>query len=143
MDWCVSVILGNGSIRLQNTQTLENGKQQRNTVNKYKDTTINKEFTLSSRATSPVQLSMVAFFYCVFKAENYNEELNLSLLKQNCLAGWFFGFPKPLECTNSFPYQCLTFLVFKGRSPIWYSIPDRSPQGWLEPLKLSGARRSP
>lgn len=25
---CVHVILGNGSIRLQNTQTLENGKQQ-------------------------------------------------------------------------------------------------------------------
>jgi len=70
-----------------------NGKQHRNTVRKYKNTTINKEFTLSSRATSPIQLLVGAFFYCVFKVENYNEELNLSLLKQNFLAGWFLDSP--------------------------------------------------
>ena len=56
------------------TGNMENNK--RNIVSKYKNTTINKDFTLSSMATSLVQLSVVAFFYCVFKVENYNEELN-------------------------------------------------------------------
>ena len=70
---------------------MENNK--RNTVRKCKNTTINKEFTLFFRATSLVQLSVVAFFYCVFKAENYNEELNLSPQKQNFLAGWFLDSP--------------------------------------------------
>jgi len=61
------------------TRKVENNKE--NTVSKCKNTKINKEFTLFSRATSLVQPSVVAFIYCVFKVENYNEELNLSLLK--------------------------------------------------------------
>ena len=80
---------------------------------------------------------MVAFFYCVFKADIYNEELNLSLLKQIMLGRVVLGFSKPLECTNSFPFQVLTSLVFNGRSPMWDSILDRSSQGLLVPLKLS------
>ena len=78
---CVHVILGNGLIRLKIHRhwKMENSKE--NTVIKCKNTTINKEFTLFSKATSLVQLSVVAFFYCVFKVEVYNEELNLSLLK--------------------------------------------------------------
>lgn len=95
------------------------------------------EFTLFSRATSPVQLPMTAFFYCVFKAKIYNEELNLSLLKHIMFGRVVLGSPKPLECTKSFPYQILTSLIFNGRSPMWYSIPYRSSQGLLEPLKLS------
>lgn len=113
---------------------MENTKE--NIVIKWKNTTINKEFTIFSRAISLIQLSMVAFFYCVFKANIYNEELNLSLLKQIMFCRVVLGSPKPLECTNSFPYQILTSLVFNGRSLMWYSIPDRSSQGLLEPLKL-------
>ena len=71
----------------------------RNTVRKYKNTTINKEFTLFSSASSPVQLLVVALFYCVFKVEIYNEELDLSLLKQIMLGRVVLGFPKLLECT--------------------------------------------
>ena len=49
---CFYVILGNESIRLQNTQTLENSK--RNIVSKTGTQQINKQFTQSSWATSPV-----------------------------------------------------------------------------------------
>jgi len=73
---------------------MEDGKQQEKHSKKTQNTTINKEFTLSSRATSLVQILVVAFFYCVFKAENYNEELNLSLLKQNFLVGWSSDSPR-------------------------------------------------
>ena len=61
----VYVILGNGSIRLQNTQTLENSK--RNTVSKYKTQQFNKEFTQSSWATSPGPALSGGLLYCVFK----------------------------------------------------------------------------
>ena len=109
---------------------------QRNTVSNTKTQTIfNKEFTLFSRATSPVQLSVVAFFYCVFKAEIYNEELNLSLLKKIMLGRVVLGFPKPLECTNYFPFQVLTSMVFNGMSLMVLNSRQISSLGWLEPLK--------
>ena len=54
-------------------------RQQRNTVSNTKTQTIfNKEFTLFSRATSPVQLSMVALFYCVFNQRITIQGLNVS-----------------------------------------------------------------
>jgi len=46
----------------------------------------------------------------------------MSLLKQNLLGRVVLGFPKPLECTDSFPYQLLTSPVFNGMSPIWCSV---------------------
>jgi len=75
---------------------------KRNTVSNTRTQHINKEFTLFSKATSSVQLSVVAFFYCVFKTKICNVELNLSLLKQRMLSRVVLGFPKPLECTDSF-----------------------------------------
>ena len=112
------------------TGKMENIK--RNIVSRYKNTTINKESTLSSRAMSLIHISVVAFFYCVLKHRITMKELNMSLLKQNMLGRVVLGFPKPLECTNSFPIQVLTSLVFNGRSPMWCSIPNRSSQGLLD-----------
>jgi len=72
---------------------LETENNRRIIVRKYRNITINKEFILISRDTSPVQLLVVAFSYYLFKAENYNEELNLSPLEENCLVGWFLDSP--------------------------------------------------
>jgi len=95
-------------------------RQQRNTVSEHKDTRIfNKEFTLFSRATSPVQLLLVALFYCVFKQRITMQGLNVSSLEAGLLGRVVLGFPKPLECTNSSSsYQLCDLRVYSGKSQI-------------------------
>jgi len=78
-------------------------RQQRNTISKHKDTrNFNKEFTLFSRATSPVQLSVVALFYCVLKQRITMQGLSVSSPEAGFLGRVVLGFPKPLEYTNFF-----------------------------------------
>ena len=64
----------------------------------------------------------------------------MSLLKQNFPGKVALGFPKPLECTNFFPHQLfdLSSILWKETSVVL--SPDRSSQGWLDSLKLSGAQ---
>ena len=73
-------------------------RQQKNTVSEHKDTSnFNMEFTLFSRATSPVQLSVVALFYCAFKQRITMQGLNVSSPEASMLGRVVLGFPKPLE----------------------------------------------
>ena len=59
------------------------------------------------------------------KVEKYNEGAQYESPETKLLGRVVLGFPKPLECTDSFPYQLLTFLVFNGRSPMWcYVLTD-------------------
>ena len=50
------------------------------------------------------------------------KELNVSLLKRNLFGRVVLGCPKPLEYTNSFPYQLCDLLVYNGESPMWFSV---------------------
>lgn len=64
----------------------------------------------------------------------------MSLLKQNLLGRVAFGFPKPLKCTDSFPHQLFDLSDLWWKDPSVVLSPDKSSQGWLESLKLSGAQ---
>jgi len=95
-------------------------RQQRNTLSEHKNTRIfNKEFTLFSRATSLVQLSVVALFYCVFKQRITMQGLNVSSPEAGLLGRVVLGFSKPLECTDSsYFYQFCDLRVYSGKSQI-------------------------
>ena len=101
-------------------------RQQRNKVSIHNETrNFNKEFTLFSRATSPVQLLVVALFYCAFKQRNYNTRTQCVFsCSRFYLVGWFLDSPSHLSTQTSSSYQLCDLLVYRGEPNVVLS-PDR------------------
>jgi len=114
--------LSNRSIRLQIHRHLKWKTIEKQSKQIQEQKNLIRSSPYPSRTTSPVQLSVVAFFYCVLKQRITMKELNVSLLKRNLLGKVVLGFPKPLDYTDYFPYQLCDLLVYNGESPMWCSV---------------------
>ena len=94
---CVLCYLSNGSIRFPIHRHL-NGKTAEKYSKQQKDTNnFNKEFTLFSRATSPVQLQWWPCFIVSLSRELQIHGLNASSPETGLLGRVVVGFPKPLR----------------------------------------------
>lgn len=65
--------------------------------------------------------------------------LNVSSPEVGLLTRVVLGFLEPLEYTNFSSYHIFDLLVYNGEPNVVLSL-DRSSLGWLESLKLYGAR---
>ena len=93
---CVLCYLSNGSIRLPIHRHL-NGKTAEKYSKQHKDTNIFNEFTLFSRATSPVQLQWWPCFIVSLSRELQIQGLNVSSPETGLLGRVVLGFPKSLR----------------------------------------------
>lgn len=139
---CVLCYWSNGSIRLPIHRHLN-----RNTVDKYskqhKDTRIiNKDFTLFSRDTSPIQLQWWPFLSVSYSREITMQGLNVSSPEADFAWQGGFWIPQATRSTQTLvlPTRSMTFGL-QCKEPTVMLNPDRFLHGEAWIFNLSSARR--